>query len=177
MRLSQIFVIFRKRFSRKGAKIAKQDKKEIKKALSTKAIKTMRNKLFALLALSLLVAVVLGCGSINPFSSKSKTNSSQASNKTLTDKGVDTVVGEESTGVPECDEVMDMIAAETNNPDDNFVTKAIKATFLNKIKESIKKSIEENKNKNGTADLAKNCTEFKKQLVKYKAEEEQKKAK
>ena len=135
----------------------------------------MKNKLAGLLSLSLLVAVALGCGSLNPFSSKGKTN--QASNKTLTDKGVDTVVPEETTGVPECDEVMDMIAAEANNPDDNFVTKAIKATFLNKIKESIKKSIEENKNKNGTADLAKNCTEFKKQLVKYKAEEEQKKAK
>ena len=139
----------------------------------------MKNKLFALLALFVLVAVVLGCGSINPFSSKGKSNSSTGSNKSLTDKGVDVAVGDESTGVPECDEVFDMINAETNNPDDNFVTKAIKATFLNKIKSSIKQAIDENKNKNAnsTADLAKTCTDFKKQLIKYKAEEEEKKGK
>lgn len=134
----------------------------------------MKNLILASSALLLLTLVVLGCGSINPFSDKAKSNANQASNKTLTDKGVDTVVGEETTGVPECDEVMNMLAAEANNPDDNFVTKAVKATFLNKIKESIRKSVEENKNKNGTADLAKTCKQFKAELEKYKAEEKNK---
>ena len=124
---------------------------------------------------TLLIAAVLGCGSINPFSDKDKKTSPTASNKSLTDKGVDTVVGDETTGVPECDEVMDMIAAEANNPDDGYIVKATKALFLNKIKESIRKGVEENKNKNGTADLAKTCTDYKKQLIKYKAEEEKKK--
>jgi len=134
----------------------------------------MKNIFACFVALVILLAIVLGCSSINPLADKGKSNS----NKSLTDKGVDTVVGEGTTGIKECDEVMDMIAAETNNPDDNFVTKAIKATFLNKIKDSIKKAIEENKsNANGTAELAKTCTEFKKQLIKYKAEEEQKKGK
>ena len=138
----------------------------------------MKNTLVALLALSFVMTVALACGGINPFSD-SKNRSNPASNKSLTDKGVDGIVGEETTGVPECDEVMDMIAAEANNPDDNFVTKAIKATFLNKIKESIKKAIEDNKNKNANAnaDIAKTCTDFKKQLIKYKAEEEEKKGK
>ena len=125
----------------------------------------------------LLIVSVLGCSSINPFSDKGKKTSPTASNKSLTDKGVDTVVGDETTGIPECDEVMDMIAAEANNPDDGYIVKAGKALFLNKIKESIKKGIEENKNKNGTEDLTKTCTDFKKQLVKYKAEEEEKKGK
>lgn len=140
----------------------------------------MKNKLIALLALSMVMVVALACGGLNPFSgSKSKSNSSTGSNKSLTDKGVDVALGGESTGVPECDEVFDMINAETNNPDDNFVTKAIKATFLNKIKSEIKKAIDENKNKNANAteDLAKTCTDFKKQLIKYKAEEEEKKGK
>ena len=139
----------------------------------------MKNKLFALLALSMLVAVVLGCGSINPFSSKSKSNSSTGSNKSLTDKGVDTVVGDETTGIPECDEVMDMISAETNNPDDGYLVKAGKALFFNKFKESIRKGIEDKKNKNAnaTADLAKTCSDYKKQIIKYKAEEEEKKGK
>lgn len=136
----------------------------------------MKNLILASTALILLTLVVLGCGSINPFSEKAKTNT--ASNKTLTDKGIDSVVGEETTGIPECDEVMNMIAAEANNPDDGYITKAVKATFLNKIKESIKKSIDESKNnnKNGAADIAKTCRQFKDELVKYKAEEEKKKA-
>ena len=129
----------------------------------------MKNKFAFTLALTLLVGAVLGCSSINPFSDKEKT----ASNKTLTDKGVDTVVGEEKIGIPECDEVMDMLTAEANNPDDNFVTKAVKQTFLNKIKESIKRSVEENKS--NKVELAKNCKDFKKELEKFKAEEEKKK--
>ncbi|MEO6050330.1 MAG: hypothetical protein ABIP78_03240, partial [Pyrinomonadaceae bacterium] len=124
----------------------------------------MKNQFVIVIVCTMLIAAVLGCSSINPFSEKGKKTSPSSANKSLTDKGVDTVVGEETTGVPECDEVMEMLAAEANNPDDNFVTKAIKATFLNKIKESIKKSIDENTNKNGTADLAKTCNNFKRQL-------------
>src|SRR5258708_11299852 len=127
----------------------------------------MRNKFAIVMVCTLLIATVLGCSSVNPFTDKGKNTSPTASN---------TVVGDETTGVPECDEVMDMIAAEANNPDDGYIVKATKALFLNKIKESIRKSIEENKNKNGTADLAKTCTEYKKQLEKYKAEEEKKKS-
>ncbi len=134
----------------------------------------MKNIFGFILVASILLFVVLGCSKINPFSDKGKeANASPASNKTLTDKGVDTVVGEEKIGVPECDEVMDMLTAEANNPDDNFITKAIKATALNKIKQSIKESVEENKN--DKVKLAKNCRDFKTQLDKYKAEEENKK--
>ena len=135
----------------------------------------INNRSFVIGVGVILLSVVLGCGLVDRIQKSATGSGSSNSNKTLTDKGVDTVLPEETTGVPECDEVMDMITAETNNEDDNFVTKAIKTTFLNKIKESIKKSIEENKNKNGTADLAKTCTDFKKQLIKYKAEEEKKK--
>lgn len=132
----------------------------------------MKNTFAIVTVCACLLIGVLACSSINPFSEKSKTNTSNA-NKTLTDKGIDTVVGDETTGVPECDEVLDMISAEANNPDDGYIVKATKAVFLNKIKESIKKGVEDNKNKNGTADLAKGCADFKKQLVKYKAEEDE----
>lgn len=131
----------------------------------------MKNKFAVLLVLTLLIGVVLGCSSINPLAGK---NSDTASNKTLTDKGVDTVVGEEKIGVAECDEVVDMLTAEMNNPDDNFVVKAGKAMVLNKIKQSIKESVD--KNKNDKVEMAKNCKEFKKELDKYKVEEEKKKA-
>lgn len=123
----------------------------------------------------ILVVMVLGCGWINPFSgSKSSSNSSKSDSKdkTITDKAVDTAVGEEKIGIPECDEVMDFFTAELNNPDDDFVTKAVKGTVLNKMKEGFRKSLEENKT--DTAEMAKTCREFKAQLEKYKAEEEAK---
>lgn len=121
-----------------------------------------------------LLATVLGCSSLNPLSEKSKATPPAASNKSITDKGVDTVVGEETTGIPECDEALAMIAAEANNPDDGYIAKAGKAVVFNRIKEAIRKSIEENKNKGGTEELTKNCIDFKKQLDKFKTEQESK---
>ena len=131
----------------------------------------MKNKFAITLVGTIMLAAVLGCG-MNPFSDKGTTANS---NKSLTDKGVDTVMGEEKIGVPECDEVMDMLTAEMNNPDDGYIAKAGKAFVLNKIKQSIKESVEKNKNDKGQ--LAKTCKEFKVQLEKYKAEEAQKKGK
>jgi hypothetical protein len=135
----------------------------------------MKNTFFALIAGIILMGAVIGCSSINPFSDKGKGKSNSASNKTLTDKGVDTAVGEEKIGVPECDELVDMLADYANDPNDNFIVKAGKAMFVNKIRTSIKESVE--KNKNDRAELAKNCKDFKSQLEKYKAEEDSKKKK
>ncbi len=130
----------------------------------------MKNRFTTILACALLVAVVLGCSAINPFSEKPAGNT--ASNKTLTDKAVDTTVGEEKIGIPECDEVMDLLTAEANNPDDNFIIKAAKGVFINKIKETIRTSVEENKT--DKTQLAKDCKQAKAELEKYKAEEQKK---
>ena len=134
----------------------------------------MKNKLSLILAVTILAIVVLGCSSINPFADKSTPANTRANaNKTLTDKAVDTAVAEEKIGVPECDEVMDMLTAYGNNPDDNFIVKAGKAMIVNKIRESIRTSVEQNKG--DKVELAKNCREFKRELEKYKAEEDAKK--
>lgn len=134
----------------------------------------VRSQNIALGLLALLAIIfVLGCGLVDRIQKTATGPETANSNKTLTDKAVDTTVGESKIGVAECDEVMDMLAAEANNPDDGFVTKAVKATFLNKIRDAIKRSVEENKN--DKAELAKNCLEFKTQLQKYKAEQEAKK--
>ncbi|MEO7539330.1 MAG: hypothetical protein ABIV21_04845 [Pyrinomonadaceae bacterium] len=131
----------------------------------------MKNKFTYAVVLPVLFAAVLGCSAISRMSEKTDTGG--RSNKTVTDRGVETVLGEETTGVVECDQVMDMLAAEMNNPDDNFVTKAGKGYVLNKIKESVKQSVEENKN--DQSKMAKECTKFKAQLDKYKADESKKK--
>lgn len=136
----------------------------------------MKNIFTFAFILVMIVAATLGCG--NPFSGSQEPANTSSKDKTLTDKGVDVTVGRSKIGVPECDEVMDSIEAELNNSEDDFVTKAIKATVLNRIKDSIKESVEKNneKNKQDTVELAKTCKEFKTQFDKYKAEEEAKKS-
>ena len=131
----------------------------------------MKNTFTISIVFAFLLTAVLGCSSINPLSEKAPSNKPN-SNKTLTDKAVDTAVGEQKIGVPECDEVVDMLKDYANNPDDNFVVKAGKALFVNQIRESIKKSVEENKS--DKVELAKNCKQFKAELEKYKAEEDKK---
>ena len=136
----------------------------------------MKNKFAGIVVFSILLTVSLGCSFFNRDqkvnSGPDNANISITKDKTLTDEAVDTVVGEEKIGVQECDEVMDFFTAEANNPDDDFVTKAVKATVLNKMKENFKKSIEEGKT--DKVELAKTCREFKANLNKYKAEQESK---
>ena len=133
----------------------------------------MKNKFAIILAISLLLASILGCSKINPFTDKARADDNQASNKTVSDTVLDKTVEDEIIGIPECDEVMTMLTAEANNPDDNFVIKAGKAVFFNKIRDGIKKSIEEHKG--DKEEIAKNCKAFKGQLNKYKAMDEDKK--
>lgn len=137
--------------------------------MSTIIITRIKNAAFYGVCL-LILAAVLGCGFVERLQQSESRSNAANSNKTITDKAIDTAVGESKIGVPECDEVLDMLAAEANNPDDGFVTKAVKATFLNKLKESIKRSVEENKG--DPAELAKTCKEFKTQLQKFKTEQE-----
>lgn len=135
-------------------------------SVTRQLLENMKNKSTFIIVVVALSVMALGCGSLNPFSGSS---SSSNSNKSLSDRAVDTAVGESKIGVPECDEVMDLINAEMNNPDDDFVTKAVKATVLNRIKDGIRDSVEQNKT--DTAEMAKTCKEFKTQFEKYKAEE------
>ena len=143
----------------------------------------MKNKLTFVVAVVVLALAVLGCGWLNPLSGSSESSNSTPSStgekdKNITDKAVDTAVGESKIGIPECDEVMDLVQAELDNSDDNFVAKAVKSTVLNRIKDGIREGVEKNRNSNSNKDveeMAKTCREFRKQFDKYKAEEEAKK--
>ncbi len=132
----------------------------------------MKNTIFASFAIAALLVVGLGCSSINPFAdekaksantsnsaTKTNANANANSNKSLTDKAIETAVGEGKTGVPECDEIVDMLAAYGNNPDDNFAIRAVKSVVANKIKDELKRVIEENQT--DKAELAKACREVK----------------
>ena len=123
----------------------------------------MKNYYNVFAAVALAVSVGLGCGYLGGPDNSRPANS----NRSMPDRAIDTAVGRSNLGVPECDRVLDAIELELNNPDDNFVVKAAKATVLNRIKDDIRQEIE--KNANNKTELAGTCAEFRKQFDKYKA--------
>lgn len=122
----------------------------------------MKNSFVLICVLAILISVGIGC------SLTGRAQKAPEDNKTLKDRAVDIAVGDEKIGIPECDDVVDLLNREINNPDDDFVTKAVKATALNKFKEKFREAVEENKT--DKVELAKTCREFKSNLEKYKAE-------
>jgi hypothetical protein len=134
----------------------------------------MKNNLSIVLILAIFTALGLGCGLSGKIqkavegdkSSKSgdSTSKSGDTGSTTSDSGTDT----ESTGVPECDEVIKLIDDQMNTKDDNWATKAMKGYVFDKIKESIRESVE--KNKGDKTQLAKDCKDAKKNVEKGIAE-------
>lgn len=121
-----------------------------------------------ILAIFALGCRFLGSSDTAPTGNSTPTPSTN-SNRSLTDKAIDSTVGRSNVGIPECDRVLEAIEVELNNPDDNYVVKAAKAAVLNQIKDSIRKELEQNTNK---SDVASACKEFQEQLVKFKADQQ-----
>lgn len=126
------------------------------------------NKYLSVVAFAIVICAVLGCGKLMDSAQKTATGggnvntNSVNSNKSITDRAVETAVGEDKVGVPECDDVITTLAAHTNDPEDNVVTKALKLTALNRFREQVRKGLEENKA--NRADTVKFCKEFKSNL-------------
>ena len=91
------------------------------------------------------------------------------SNKSLTDTAVDTAVGEKKIGIVECDDALEILTAQANDPDDNFVTKAMKKTALNTFRDHVKKSLDDSKT--DKKEVAKFCREFRDNLDESSSEE------
>src|SRR6478672_5161049 len=128
----------------------------------------MRNTASLLLTLAIIVSVGMGCSLVGHAEKKEDKTSYQG--KSLKDRGVDVVVGDQKIGIPECDEVVDFFNHEIDNPDDDFVTKAMKKTALNQVKERFREAVEENKA--DKKELAKVCKDFKQNLEQFKEESE-----
>lgn len=117
----------------------------------------MRNRFGLCTAAALALTAGIACSSVTemiPGMGPSNGSSNPASNP-------ETML-REKTGVPECDELIDFFADESKFKDDNYVTRAAKEYFFNKIRQAIKESIEKNKNK--PQEMAKECKDFKKQI-------------
>ena len=135
----------------------------------------MKNKLSIVLILTVFASLVLGCGLSSRIQKavegdKSGTSKSNTGDdKTLTDKAIDTVADGETTGVPECDEVIQLFEDQSKTKDDNWVVKATRDYAVGLIKKSFREDIE--KNKSDKTKMAENCRDYKKKLDKYLAEE------
>ncbi len=134
----------------------------------------MKNKNSFSMAILILLTLILGCSFYQPESESSNNNAANApKEKNLSEKVIDNTLGEEKIGVPECDELLNFFVDQTKTEDDNYMVKAFREYYLNNIRESLRKSIEENKN--DPQEMAKECKKLKLQLDKFKAEEDSKK--
>jgi len=136
----------------------------------------MNKNRFAAAALLTVLLAVLGCGRLNPLSGGKSSPSGDAPKTGSTPAAGSNVPSTSgtTTGIAECDEAIEIINREANNPDDNFVTKAIKSTILDRVKDEIKRAIDENKGKQDKEEMTKTCRELRDNLVKSLAEQQQK---
>lgn len=121
----------------------------------------MKNKYILSIAILILPFSILGCSYYNPLQSGSNSN-----DKSLSEKTIDSTVGEEKIGVPECDEVIEDLAQLSRNENDDFITKAGKEVVLNKIRQNLKQSIEQNKT--DKVKLASDCRNYRQQIDTFK---------
>ena len=125
----------------------------------------MMKNIFALLLATGLLALTLGCGLISRV--QDETTGVSDSNRTLSDKAVDATVGDTKVGIKECDDALEMLNEQINDPEESFVTKAVKRTVLNQFREQLKRSLEENNaDKKEVADF---CSEFRKSMIEQQA--------
>jgi len=125
----------------------------------------MKNKSTYFTILLVVLSVGLGCGISEQIQKQVTDNSNavNADNKTVVDNAVDTAVSGEKIGVQECDELYDYVGdLVTKGENENFATKAARQYFLNRIREQVKTSIEQNKN--DKVQMAKDCKDYRRQI-------------
>jgi hypothetical protein len=127
----------------------------------------MLNKLF----LIVILVACLGCGALDrakrataqPDANTKKVDINVNTNQSLTDAAVNAATSEKKIGIVECDDALEVLVAEADDPDDNFVTKAVKKTALNTFREHVKKKLEESKT--DRKEIAKFCKDFRDNLT------------
>ena len=124
----------------------------------------MRNKIFLCVV---IFPVLLGCGAVDKARRAStESNSNLAvnanANKSFAEKAIETAAGEQKVGIAECDEVLDILVAQAEDPNDNFVTKAVKKTALTTFRDQLKKKLDEHKT--DKKEVAKFCKSFRDNL-------------
>ena len=127
----------------------------------------MKNKSVIFIFLLFALNVGFGCGMLDRSQKETiavnNANAVDAGNKSVIDNAIDTAVGGEKIGVQECDELYDYVGnLITKGENEDYVTRAARQYFLNKIREQIKTSVE--KNKNDKAQMANDCKDYRRQI-------------
>jgi hypothetical protein len=130
----------------------------------------MKNKFTAIIILSVILTIGLGCNFLQKQNSDGATDDSSTSKQNNDSTTLDP---NKKTGVAECDEFIDLLDKDSQSPDEDFVTKKIREYAIDFAKEAIKKNIEENKG--DTAKIAQGCKEAKDDYLKNKAEKDKEK--
>lgn len=117
--------------------------------------------------LFVLLFVVLGCNMAEHVenavgrsdNSVANTNiNTNKANKTISERAMEMAVGEDLIGIPACDEALELLAAQANDPDDSVITQALKKTALNRFRAEVKRRLEEQKA--NRTDTEKYCSDF-----------------
>lgn len=120
----------------------------------------MKNKFNLISGVLILLISILGCSSYNPLAG-------DANN--MTNQAIESTVGGTTTGVVECDQLLNALAEQSKKDDEDFMTRGARELILNRIRESVRKNVEENKT--DKAAMARNCSEYRKQLDNFKSED------
>lgn len=121
----------------------------------------MNKKLILIFAISTFITLFSGCSYIDQ--AREMTNSN--SNKSIVEKGVDSVQGEKKIGVKECDDFMDELEKSNKKEGEDMVSEAARRYFVNEMRDKMRRSIEENK-KDPTKQ-AQECKEYKDQYDRW----------
>ena len=104
----------------------------------------MKNKYQLLTALFLLALVSLGCSFLPGGGSSSggpQSGNTAGNTAVVTNSNAAPMA---KTGIPECDEVVDLITRDMQSQEDGYIAGKIKEMAVDYVKQSIKDSIEQN---------------------------------
>lgn len=127
----------------------------------------MKNKSVIFIFLLIVLIVGFGCGMLDSVQKETvavnNSNAGSSANKSVIDNAIDTAVGGEKIGVQECDELYDYVGdLITKGENEDYVTRAARQYFLDKIRKQVTKSVEENKN--DKVQMAKDCKDYRRQI-------------
>ena len=105
----------------------------------------MKN-IFSFVAAGALLMASMGCGLVSG----------------LEDEAVNVAVGDMKVGIQECDEVIEKLAENLNNPDDGIVVKGAKRVALNQFREEVRRRIDQSRS--DPQAVGEFCREFGKNL-------------
>lgn len=125
----------------------------------------MKNKITILTALFILLTVGFGCSVVDQFRSGGTNTPNVSNSNTATVSNTNTADPNAvaKTGVAECDELIDILDKDRQNPEDGFIARKVREVAIDLAKETIKTNIEQNQG--DKVRIAQGCREAKNEYM------------